>query len=140
MGDDKNYLTGNLISAIPQVSTVWSSRDLWDTMKVRWSIGRMNYRIDPGLYAVGNPSENSPVFVTANFKLTFDHVRRAVHGMDAWLLILDTKGINVWCAGGKGTFSTKELTHRIRQAGLDKIVTHRRVIVPQLGANGIFCA
>ena len=132
-----HFLTGNIIGAIPQVSTVWSSRDLWNTIKIRWSIGRMDYKIKPGIYAVGQPAEISPVFVTANFKLSFDHVRRALASMDAWLLVLDTKGINVWCAAGKGTFSTKELIRQINLVGLEKIVNHHKVIVPQLGAVGV---
>jgi len=132
-----DYFTGNLISAIPQVSTIWNSHDLWNTVKVRWSFGRMAYKVEPGIYAVGLPKESSPVFVTANFKLSFDHVRRALNGMDAWLLVLDTKGINVWCAAGKGTFSTKELIRQINLTGLEKIVNHHRVIVPQLGAVGV---
>ncbi len=132
-----HFLTGNTIGTIPQVSTVWSSRDLWETIKVRWSVGRMDYKIEPGIYAVGQPAESSPVFVTANFKLSFDHVRRALASMDAWLLVLDTKGINVWCASGKGTFSTKELIRQINLVRLEKIVNHHKVIVPQLGAVGV---
>jgi acetyl-CoA decarbonylase/synthase complex subunit gamma len=134
------FITGQVDSnagTVPQISTTWSSREIWDTIKVRWSIGRMNYKVDPGIYAVGNPSENSHVFATANFKLTFDLVRRALDGMNAWLLILDTKGINVWCAAGKGTFSTKELVHQINEVGLNKIVTHNKIILPQLGAVGV---
>lgn len=134
------FITGQVDSnggTVPQISTTWSSRDIWNTIKVRWSIGRMNYKVNPGIYAVGNPGENSHIFATANFKLTFDHVRRALKGMNAWLLVLDTKGINVWCAAGKGTFSTKELVHQINQVGLDKIVTHNKIILPQLGAVGV---
>ncbi|MCX6246323.1 MAG: mercury methylation corrinoid protein HgcA [Bacteroidetes bacterium] len=131
------FLTGNLIDTVPQVSTVWSKRDLWETIKVRWSVGRMNYKVKPGIYAIGQPSEDAPVFVTGNFKLSFDHVRRALAGMSAWLLILDTKGINVWCAAGKGTFSTKELVRQIELTNLVQIVKHRKVIVPQLGAVGV---
>jgi hypothetical protein len=131
------YLTGISVSSVPQVSSAWSRKDLWETIKVRWSVGRMKYTVRPGIYAVGTPDENAPVFVTANFKLTFDHVRRALRGMDAWLLILDTRGINVWCAAGKGTFSTKELTRQIENTGLEKIVAHRKLILPQLGAVGV---
>ena len=134
---NKHYFTGISISSVPQVSTIWSRHDLWETIKVRWSVGRMDYKIEPGIYAVGNPEESSPVFVTANFKLTFDHVRRALDNMNAWLLVLDTKGINVWCAAGKGTFSTKELIRQINLTGLEKIVNHHKVIVPQLGAVGV---
>lgn len=136
----KDFITGQIktsVGEISQVSTIWSSKDVWSTVKVRWSIGRMNYRIKQGLYAIGNPDENSSIFVTANFKLSFDHVRRALHGMHAWLLVLDTKGVNVWCAAGKGTFATKELVYRIKAHDLDKLVSHRKIIVPQLGATGV---
>lgn len=122
---------------VPQISTVWNGKDVWSTIKVRWSVGRDNYKVKQGLYAVGIPDENSSVYVTANFKLSFDHLRRALHGMNAWVLVLDTKGVNVWCAAGKGTFGTKELVYRIKAHELDKIVTHRKVIVPQLGATGV---
>src|ERR1039457_6570355 len=96
-----NFITGQIHSnagAVPQVATIWTSRDILETMKVRWSVGRMNYKVEPGIYAVGTPDENSNVFVTANFKLSFDHVRRALGGINAWILVLDTKGINEWCA------------------------------------------
>jgi len=65
---------------------------------------RMSYAISPGLYAVGNPTKESDVFVSANYKLSFDVLRRELKGFNAWILVLDTKGINVWCAAGKGTF------------------------------------
>jgi CO dehydrogenase/acetyl-CoA synthase gamma subunit (corrinoid Fe-S protein) len=63
------------------------------------------------------------MFVTANYKLSFDNVRKNLSGINGWILVLDTKGINVWCAAGKGTFGTKELVHRIHEIELDKIVT-----------------
>ena len=97
----------------------------------------MSYTVNPGLYAVGNPNEASPVLVSANYKLTFDTLRKNLDGLYCWLLILDTKGVNVWCAAGKGTFGTEELVNRIAKTDLCKIVTHRRLIVPQLGASGV---
>jgi hypothetical protein len=97
----------------------------------------MRYRVEPGLYRVGEPTQDSPVLVTANYKLTIDTVRKALQGLHVWLLVLDTKGVNVWCAAGKGTFGTAELVRRIRLAGLAQVVTHRRLIVPQLGAVGV---
>jgi hypothetical protein len=105
--------------------------------KARWGLGRMNYRVHPGLYGLANPDENSPVLVTANYKMTFDLLRRELKGVSAWILVLDTKGINVWCAAGKGTFGTDELVRRIRSAGLEGFVKHRTLILPQLGAPGV---
>ncbi len=75
--------------------------------------------------------------VSANYKLSFDHLRRALAGRDAWILVLDTRGINVWCAAGKGTFGTEELVERIEEVGLADIVSHRVLTVPQLGAPGV---
>ena len=137
---EKGFITGKLnttVGAVSKVSTVWSSNDVWSTIKVRWSIGRMDYKVKQGLYAIGEPDENSNIFVTANFKLSFDHLRRALCGMNAWVLVLDTKGVNIWCAAGKGTFGTKELVYRIKAHELEKIVSHKIIIVPQLGATGV---
>ena len=97
----------------------------------------MSYAVEPGLYAVGNPDNNSPVLVSANYKLTFDHLRKNLTGLNCWLLILDTKGINVWCAAGKGTFGTDELISRIQSSELSKYVSHKKLVLPQLGATGV---
>jgi acetyl-CoA decarbonylase/synthase complex subunit gamma len=97
----------------------------------------MDYAIDPGLYALGKPDNNSPVLVTANYKMSFDRLRQALPGRDAWILVLDTKGINVWCAAGKGTFGTDELIKKVELSRLNDIVSHRKLIIPQLGAPGV---
>ncbi|MFH1153834.1 MAG: mercury methylation corrinoid protein HgcA [Pseudomonadota bacterium] len=122
---------------VPRVRTVLTREDRVATGLVRCGINRYRYTVVPGLYAVGNPDVSSEVLVTANFKLTFDHLRKELSGINAWILVLDTRGINVWCAAGKGTFATRELVSRIQAVGLDKVVDHRRLIVPQLGATGV---
>lgn len=118
-------------------STELTVKDIVGGWKVRWGINRMNYRVEPGLYSVGKPDGNSPVLVSANYKLSFDMLRRELKGLDTWILVLDTKGVNVWCAAGKGTFGTTELLNRIAKVQLSKVVSHRTIIVPQLGAPGI---
>jgi len=123
--------------AVPQVSSRLTFRDHWGTFKARWGIRRMDYKIVPGLYALGNPDKESPVVVTANYKMSFDKLRGALGNHDAWILVLDTKGINVWCAAGKGTFGTEELIFRLKITGLEKIVHHRNLILPQLAAPGV---
>ncbi len=119
------------------VTSELTSCDIYGTWKARWGVGRMAYTVEPGLYKLGNPSPESHVFVTANYKLTFDRVRSNLKGIDGWILVLDTKGINVWCAAGKGTFGTDELVKQIVGANLNTKVSHRQVIVPQLGAPGV---
>jgi len=125
------------VGNVPQVSTQLSFSDKYGFWKCRWSIGRMRYTIDPGLYCVGNPDANSPVLVTANYKMTFDRLRMELSGLDAWIVVLNTYGINVWCAAGKGTFGTEELVNRLHEVRLSDIVSHRTIILPQLGAVGV---
>lgn len=122
---------------IQTVSTKLSWRDVLGSWKVRWGIGRMSYRVEPGLYKVGQPDAGSPVLVSANYKMTFDSLRRELGGLNCYLLILDTKGVNVWCAAGKGTFGTDELIRQIRATGLSDVISTHTLILPQLGAPGV---
>jgi hypothetical protein len=122
---------------VARVKTRWSWRDRLGAWAVCWGTGRMRYTVPPGLFAVGAPTSDAPLLVTSNYKLTFDHVRRALAGFDVWLLVLDTKGINVWCAAGKGSFGTDELVQRVGLSGVVRVVEHRTLIIPQLGAPGM---
>jgi hypothetical protein len=114
-----------------------TAADKLGMFKVRWGMGRMHYSVVPGLYLLGKPDENSPVLVTANYKLTFDLLRSRLGDLSAWILVLNTHGINVWCAAGKGTFGTDEVVRQIEAANLKSVVAHREVILPQLGAPGV---
>lgn len=134
------FIAGSLetrAGMVPLVTSHWSFRDYLGTWKVRSSFGRDAYKVNPGLYAIGSPGPESDVFVSANYKLSFDVLRRGLEGISGWILVLDTRGVNVWCAAGKGTFGTRELANRIQSSELEKVVQHRRLIVPQLGATGV---
>lgn len=125
------------VGRVPLVKTALTLRDRLGTLRVRMGITRDDYRVTPGLYAVGRPAETSPVLVTANYKLSFDHLRKWLGGIDAWLLVLDTRGVNVWCAAGKTTFGTAEVLRQVKTSRLAEVVSHRKLILPQLGATGV---
>ncbi|MBI4797211.1 MAG: acetyl-CoA synthase subunit gamma [Desulfarculus sp.] len=114
-----------------------TARDRLGGYGVRWGIGRMRYTVDPGLYALGQPGAGSPVLVSANYKLSFDSLRAACPGLAAWILVLDTAGVNVWCAAGKGTMGTANLVGALNDRGLRQVVSHRQLILPQLAAPGV---
>jgi hypothetical protein len=125
------------VGNVPRARTTLGIRDRLGTLRVRSGVGRANYRVPPGLYAVGSPTGDSAVLLSANYKLSFDRLRSALRGRDAWILVLDTRGINVWCAAGKGTFGTAEVVRQIRSSGLARVVSHRKLVLPQLGAPGV---
>ena len=124
-------------SSVRPASTEITLANRWDHLLARLGHNRMGHRVEPGLHSIGGPGPTSPVFVTANYTLSFDALRSALVGMDGWILVLETEGINVWCAAGKGTFGTDELVRRIEASRLKEVVTQRVVVLPQLGAPGV---
>lgn len=125
------------IVQIPKISTKLTYKDTLGCIGIRLGINRKNYAIKPGIYAVGKPTKTSPVLVTANYKFTFDKLRKELDGLDIWIMVIDTKGINVWCAAGKGTFGHDEIIRKIKTTELSKVVAHRVLILPQLAAPGV---
>ena len=125
------------VPAIRKTTSTLTFANTLDHFLARWGWDRSGHRVEPGLYQLGEPTPDSPVFASANYTLSFDALRSALNGADAWILVLDTKGINVWCAAGKGTFGTDELVRMIHVTDLPTLVRHRKIIVPQLGAPGI---
>ncbi|MCE5190278.1 MAG: hypothetical protein LLG08_00610 [Actinomycetia bacterium] len=125
---------------VPQVSSELAWRDRLARWTLRCGIRRNRALVKSGLYRVGEPAPESPVIVTANYRMTFDLVRRDLAGIDAWLLVLDTRGVNVWCAAGKGTFGDREVMLRAAVTGLERHVSHRVLVLPQLSATGVSAA
>jgi hypothetical protein len=124
-------------SAYKDTSSTLTADNHRDHILARLGVKRSFHRVDPGLYRLGNPSTESVVLVTANYSLSFDALRSALPGVDVYILVLDTFGVNVWCAAGKGTFGTRELIHRVKDTRLAEVVSHRILILPQLGAPGV---
>ena len=120
-----------------QISSDLTAKDILGRWKARWNIGRMSFKIAPGLYKIGDPDSSSPVFISSNYKMSFDILRKNLKGIKGWIIVLETYGINVWCAAGKGTFGTDELVRMINKTKINEVVDHKRLIVPQLGAPGI---
>jgi hypothetical protein len=123
--------------SIPKISSDLKWPDQWGSIKARWGVGRMHYAVDPGLYALGEPNDQSPVLVTANYKMSFDKLRERLSNRNVWILVLDTNGINVWCAAGKGTFGSEELVRRIEFSRLNRLVSHNKLVLPQLAGPGV---
>ena len=71
------------VGPVPRIKTRLVVRDHLGTLAVRVGIGRNDYKVAPGLYALGRPDAGAPVLVTANYKLSFDHLRSQMAGVDA---------------------------------------------------------
>ncbi len=135
-----DWVNGQIETAVGpvyRIKTTLECSDLLGSFKARWGVGRMSYIVPPGLYAVGSPDQSSPVLVSANYKLSFDSLRRELFGLNLWVLVIDTKGINVWCAAGKGTFGTEEVIRMVNATRLPELLSSKTLIMPQLSAPGV---
>jgi len=92
---------------------------------------------EPRLILVGKPGRDAPVLVTCNYDLTVRRVLRALQGQNAYLLVVPTRGINVWCAAAGGLFTAHQVISMLRASGIGDKVNHRRLILPQLSATGV---
>jgi NAD-dependent dihydropyrimidine dehydrogenase PreA subunit len=90
-----------------------------------------------GLAKIGSPDKNSPVLLTGNYHLTVLKVKRALRGQNVFLLVANSHGINVWCAAAGGHFTHHDVISAIKLSGIEQLVDHRTVILPQLAASGI---
>lgn len=90
-----------------------------------------------GIVKIGNPDRNSPVLLACNFRLTVSRVKRSLKGLDVYLLIANSRGINAWCAAAGGLLSNHDAISILKVSGIETIVDHRKVILPQLAGTGI---
>ena len=90
-----------------------------------------------GLVIIGNPDRSSPVLLTCNYHLTVLRVKRALKGVGAYLLVANSRGINVWCASAGGLLNNHSVISVLKTSGIEKLVDHRNLILPQLAATGV---
>jgi len=93
--------------------------------------------VRPGLYRLGTPGTESPVLVTGNYYLTVRRLAGGAEGVDAWVLVADSNGVNVWCGAGGGHFTAEKIAAVVRETDVASRVSHRRLTLPQLCANGV---
>jgi ferredoxin len=94
-------------------------------------------RHECGLIALGNPAPDSPVFVSGNYFHSVKRLIGALGGIDCYLLVADSAGINVWCASGVCDFNEHKIADAVNATGLGDKVCHRKLILPQLSAAGV---
>jgi ubiquinone/menaquinone biosynthesis C-methylase UbiE len=93
--------------------------------------------IEPGIYQSGNPDSNSPLIVTANYQFTFIKVMRDIKNIDAWVLVVDSNGINVWCAARGPDFGNLQLLEAVEATDIKNKTSKKTMILPQLSAGGV---
>jgi len=89
-------------------------------------------QVDAGIYKVGEPHNQSPIYVTTNFSLTYFMVSTEVDGsgQPAWLVVVDAEGMSVLTAWSAGKFGGERVGKFVKDSGIEEKVSHRKVIIP----------
>lgn len=152
----ESHLGGSLqlVSARPSAASE-TTQELWGTIPqlrhrvtlktLLLDLWSFTNRISPpyakqatGLYCIGHPNRKSPVLMTGNYELTVRRLVRELDGnVDCWLVVTNSRGVNVWCAAGGGHFSAEDIISALKTSGVTEVVDHHALILPQLCANGV---
>jgi len=88
--------------------------------------------VAPGLKVFGTPDENSPVFFTSNFALTYYTVASDIESskLNAYLIVVETEGsaIDSGVAGRKLT--AERVADALKASDIESKVKHRKLIIP----------
>jgi NAD-dependent dihydropyrimidine dehydrogenase PreA subunit len=90
-----------------------------------------------GIIRIGSPDRQSPVLLTGNYDLTVRRVLRALRGQACYLLVANSRGVNVWCSSCGGLFTHHDVVSALKTSGIADLVDDREVILPQLAAAGV---
>jgi hypothetical protein len=124
-------------SEIPAVSSMISLQERIAHLRFHLHLGRDEGGVAPGLYSLGSPTPDAPVFVSTNNIIRFDTLRMALKGTGAYILVLETNGLDAWFVPGKSAFITDELVKRIKASHLKQLVNHDTLILPELAQSSV---
>jgi len=88
--------------------------------------------VEPGLKVLGTPDENSPVFFTTNFALTYYTVASDIENskINAYLIVVDTEGSAVDSGVAGRKLTAEKVADAIKDTGIENKVKHRKIIIP----------
>jgi len=131
------YLAGMLITRFADV-LIMHGNDGWSLLPnsvLRQNIytdPRKPVAVEPGLKVFGTPDENSPVFFTTNFALTYYTVASDLESskMDAYLIVVDTEGSAVDSGVAGRKLTAEKVAEALKATGIESKVRHRKLVIP----------
>ncbi len=124
-------------AVIVQTADPWLLLGLMVLRQAVYSDPRIHPSVDAKLYEIGTPDENSPVFISTNYTMTYFSVKDDIESLkiNGYLLLVDSEGICVESAVAGGQTKAEHIAEAINESGLKDKVKHRVVIIPGLAAR-----
>ena len=88
--------------------------------------------VEPGLHVIGDANENSPVYCTTNFSLTYFLVEGEVDStrIPSYIISVDTGGISVLTAYADNKFTAEKIAKAIKDLEMEGKVNHKKIVIP----------
>jgi acetyl-CoA decarbonylase/synthase complex subunit gamma len=89
-------------------------------------------QVEQKVYKVGEPTADSPLFVTTNFSLTYFIVSGELENskVPGYLAVMDCEGLSVLTAWAAGKFTASKIAQFIKESGIESSIKHRELIIP----------
>ncbi|MFX1275447.1 MAG: acetyl-CoA decarbonylase/synthase complex subunit gamma [Promethearchaeota archaeon] len=93
--------------------------------------------VDPGIYKIGEPAKDAPIFVTSNYRMTKIPVEQDLQGgnINCWLLVVDSEGIGIESAVAGGQFNAGAIAEAVNEYKAFDNVNHRILVIPGMAAR-----
>jgi len=89
-------------------------------------------QVESKIYEIGAVNENSPVYITTNFSLSYYSVEGEVEAskIPSYIIPIDTDGTSVLTAWAAGKFGGDRIAQVMKELGIEEKVSHRNVVIP----------
>ncbi|MGI6679768.1 MAG: acetyl-CoA decarbonylase/synthase complex subunit gamma [Dehalobacterium sp.] len=89
-------------------------------------------QVESKIYEIGAVNENSPVYITTNFSLSYYSVEGEVEAskIPSYIIPVDTDGTSVLTAWAAGKFGGDRVAEVMKEFGIENKVSHRNVVIP----------
>ncbi|MFW9878300.1 MAG: acetyl-CoA decarbonylase/synthase complex subunit gamma [Candidatus Thorarchaeota archaeon] len=116
---------------------IWALLALMTLRQSVFSDPRIYPAVDAGIYKIGTPEPEAPIFVTSNYRMTKIPVEQDLQGanINCWLLVVDTEGIGIESAVAGGQFNAGGIAEAVKKFGAFDNVKHRILVIPGMAAR-----
>jgi acetyl-CoA decarbonylase/synthase complex subunit gamma len=110
----------------------WKNLALFTLRQNIYTDPQVPMQVEQKIYKIGEPSSDSPLFITTNFSLTYFIVSGEVENskVPSYLVVMDCEGLSVLTAWAAGKFTAGKIADFIKESGIENEINHREIIIP----------
>ncbi len=110
----------------------WKNLALFTMRQNIYTDPQVPMQVEQKIYNIGEPSPESPLFITTNFSLTYFIVSGEVENskVASRLAVMDCEGLSVLTAWAAGKFTASKIAQFISESNIEKEISHKELIIP----------